>query len=65
MKKFVSYSKCDSCCWEGAGVAFPNNADEIILFECLLCAPKLFEETYLENKERQSRLSQDEKSSII
>tara|TARA_Y100000287_G_C13995209_1_gene244791 strand:+ start:366 stop:563 length:198 start_codon:yes stop_codon:yes gene_type:complete len=65
MKKFVSYSKCDSCSWEGAGVALPNNSGEVILFECLLCAPKLFEEAHLENKERKSCLSQDEKSPII
>ena len=65
MKKFVSYSKCDSCGWKGAGVALPSDSGEVILFECLLCAPKLFEEAYLENKERKPRLSQDEKSPII
>ena len=36
-----------------------------ILFQCLLCVPEEFEEIYLENQERESRLSQDEESSVI
>ena len=63
--KEIVLSLCDSCGLENYGVLHMNSFREPIFFECLLCDPEVFEESYEKDRGRIASKTQVVNPSII